>query len=184
MKGLIFTEFLEMVENRFSPDVVDDIITASRVASGGAYTSVGTYSHSEMLALVENLASVSQTSVPILVKAFGHYLFGRFVKLYPSFFNNMYDAFDFLTLLEHHVHTEVRKLYPDAELPTFTIQPSQDKSTLTMIYRSKRPFAALAEGLIEGCLEYFHEQADISMIDRSGADMTEIEFHITRIDKP
>ena len=45
MKGIVFTEFLEMVEDKFSADMVDDIIDDCDLASGGAYTAVGTYPH-------------------------------------------------------------------------------------------------------------------------------------------
>jgi len=43
MKGIIFTEFLEMVEDRFSPEIADRIIEAADLPSGGAYTAIGTY---------------------------------------------------------------------------------------------------------------------------------------------
>jgi hypothetical protein len=49
MKGMVFTEFLEMVEAKFSADMVDDIISDSDLPNGGAYTSVGTYDHSELV---------------------------------------------------------------------------------------------------------------------------------------
>jgi len=56
MKGVVFTEFLDMVEAKFSADMVDDIIDDAKLASGGAYTAVGTYPHSEMVALGVALA--------------------------------------------------------------------------------------------------------------------------------
>lgn len=40
MKGIVFTEFLEMVESHHSADMVDDIIDAARLVSGGIYTAV------------------------------------------------------------------------------------------------------------------------------------------------
>ena len=52
MKGMVFTEFLEMVESTFSADMVDDIIDDSAPPSGGAYTSVGTYDHQELVGMV------------------------------------------------------------------------------------------------------------------------------------
>ena len=55
MKGIIFTEFLEMVEKEFSAETVDTIIDNSNLESGGSYTSVGTYPHIEMVELVSNL---------------------------------------------------------------------------------------------------------------------------------
>ncbi len=45
MKGVVFTEFIEMVEDQFSADMVDDIIDDAQPPSGGAYTAVGTYDH-------------------------------------------------------------------------------------------------------------------------------------------
>jgi hypothetical protein len=180
MKGLVFTEFMEMVESTFSADMVDDIIDDSELPSGGAYTSVGTYPHSEMVALVQSLSKRTGMSVSALIKAFGQHLFGRFVVLYPTFFAGTPDAFDFLGSIENYVHVEVRKLYPDAQLPTFeTVREGSQK--LTMIYRSQHPFATLAEGLIEGCLEHYKVKAQIEMVDRSAGQGTHVEFHITRI---
>ncbi|MBA1333177.1 heme transporter CcmB, partial [Candidatus Endoriftia persephone str. Guaymas] len=43
MKGIVFSKFIEFVEERFSPEMADDIIESSDLPSGGAYTSVGTY---------------------------------------------------------------------------------------------------------------------------------------------
>ncbi len=42
MKGTVFTEFLEMVENILSPELADLIIEQSDLHSEGAYTSLGT----------------------------------------------------------------------------------------------------------------------------------------------
>ena len=179
MKGLIFTEFLEMVEANFSAEVVDDIIDTAHLASGGAYTTVGTYAHTEILALVENLTLISQQSTDKLVKQFGNHLFKRFVQIYPTFFHNKHTAFDFLNSLENHIHVEVHKLYPDAELPSFDIRHQPNNKKLIMIYHSKRPFAKLAEGLLEGCLNHYNEQAEIKIIDHSHEHTTRVEFHIT-----
>ena len=87
MKGVVFTEFLDMVEQRFSPDMVDDIIEDANLPSGGAYTAVGTYPHDEMVALVVALSARSGAAVPDLLRAFGEYLFGRFVQGYPGHFS-------------------------------------------------------------------------------------------------
>jgi hypothetical protein len=181
MKGLVFTEFLEMVESKFSPAMVDDIIDDADLPSGGAYTAVGTYPHSDMLALVQSLSKETRLPIPALVKIFGQHLFGRFVELYPSFFQDTHNAFDFLDSIENYVHTEVRKLYPDAELPTFDTSRSADDSKLVMVYRSNHPFASLAEGLIEGCLSHFNEKAQVEIVDQSAGRGTQVEFHITRM---
>ncbi len=63
MKGMVFTEFVEMVEQAFGVDVADDIITRSNLPSGGAYTSVGSYGHREVLSMLGALSA--HTNVPL-----------------------------------------------------------------------------------------------------------------------
>ncbi|MBT6440017.1 MAG: hypothetical protein HOK72_09965, partial [Flavobacteriales bacterium] len=52
MKGVVFTEFLELVEKEFGLEIVQRIIDECDLATGGVYTSVGTYSHKEMFKMV------------------------------------------------------------------------------------------------------------------------------------
>jgi hypothetical protein len=160
MKGIVFREFLEMVEEAFGMDVADRIIEESELPSGGAYTSVATYDHHEILTLVGKLHEQTQVPVPDLVRAFGRHLFHRFVALYPGFFVGVPSAFALLQRIDGIIHVEVRKLYPDAELPVFDCEPL-GSDRLVMTYRSRRPFADLAEGLIQGCIEYYKEPITI-----------------------
>lgn len=155
MKGMVFTEFFDMIEQVWSIDMVDKIIADSAVPSGGAYTAVGNYPHEEMVSLVVALSAASNIPVPDLIRTFGKHLFGRFVAGFPHFFEGINDTFTFLSGIETAIHAEVRKLYPDAELPTFDV--SQIGNVLRMTYYSKRHFADLAEGLIHGCIEHFGE---------------------------
>lgn len=158
MKGVVFTEFMEMVEQRFSADMLDDIIEDAQLPSGGAYTAVGTYPHEEMVALVVALSARSGAAVPDLLRAFGEYLFGRFAQGYPGFFKGQNDAFSFLAGIENVIHAEVRKLYPDAELPSFEVEYHDDRR-LEIVYSSGRHFEDLAEGLILGCITHFGRPA-------------------------
>ena len=179
MKGIVFCEFVEMMEQEFSVELADEIISATTLDSGGAYTTVGTYDHREMLALIHGLSEKTGTSVPDLIQAFGHYLFGRFVVLYPKFFEAVDGAFSFLDRIEEHVHVEVLKLYPDAELPTFeTSRPDDD--TMIMVYRSKRPFADLAHGLIGGCIAHYDEPIDVHMENIANDSRTQVRFTLKR----
>jgi hypothetical protein len=179
MKGVVFSEFVEMVEDVYSPELADEIIEESRLPSGGAYTAVGTYDHAEMLTLIAKLSEKTGAPEPRLVKDFGSFLFGRFVALYPSFFEGVDGTFAFLARIEDHVHSEVRKLYHDAELPTFiTHQPGPD--ALVMVYKSKRPFADLALGLIQGCIAYYGETIDVEQQNLSGDERTHVRFILTR----
>lgn len=169
MKGVVFTEFLEMVEHKFSAEMVDDIIDDAQLASGGAYTSVGTYPHQEMVALVVALSQRTAISVADLLRVFGEYLFGRFVIVYPSFFVESHDAFAFLAGIDRIIHAEVRKLYPDAELPRFVVE-QHEADRLVLLYDSGRHFEDLAEGLMRGCLNHFGGQINLEreMVGQDG----------------
>jgi hypothetical protein len=182
MKGLVFTEFMEMVEATWSLDMVDSIIHRAQPASGGAYTSVGTYPHHEMIALVSALSAETRTPAPDLVRAFGNYLFGRFVVAYPRFFEGIPDSFRFLGGIEDIIHAEVRKLYPDAELPTFEVEfaPGHAGDTLTLTYFSEHPFADLAHGLIEGCIAHFGETVTLRRETAPALPGAQARFILTR----
>ncbi len=161
MKGIVFTEFIEMVEQQFGYELIDDLLTETDLPSGGAYTAIGTYSHHEIVALVVGLSKKLNTPVPAILHLFGEHLFKAFVKNYGHFFSHTTDVFDFLESIENYIHVEVRKLYPDAELPRFATKKIGDH-TLEMIYQSERSMGDLAEGLIAACLEHFKEKATIS----------------------
>ncbi len=46
MKGIVFTELIDMVEATFGEDMMDDVFDDCDLESGGAYTAVGTYDQS------------------------------------------------------------------------------------------------------------------------------------------
>lgn len=176
MKGIVFTEFLELVETKFGLEVVDQIIEAADLPSGGAYTTVGTYDHQELLGLVVALSE--QTDVPVsnLVHAFGKHLFGQFVAAYPFMVEHIHSTAVFIENVEGLIHVEVRKLYPDALLPTVEFKRIDDNNA-EVRYRSERPFADLAIGLIEACAEHFGEEMTLERTDGTGQP-NDATFHL------
>ncbi len=154
MKGIVFTEFLDFVERQSGYDTVDAILEIANPASGGAYTAVGNYPYIEMAALVSAYSKMSGRPVADLLETFGKNLFARFSEIYPAFFKNCNDPLDFMETIEVRIHTEVLKLYPDAELPTIHAS-RQSEDVLSINYRSCRPLGHLCLGLLKGCGDYF-----------------------------
>ncbi|WP_020591396.1 heme NO-binding domain-containing protein [Kiloniella laminariae] len=175
MKGIVFTEFLEMVDGRFGEEFCDRLIEVADLPSGGSYTAVGTYDFNEMITLVEVLSRETGKERAALMKLFGEYLFASFGKRYPVFFAEKTSCFAFLTKINDVIHPEVHKLYPDAELPHFS-HDWPDENSFELLYRSSRPFAALAEGLIAGAIVYFGEKITLSVEDLSAGQGTEARF--------
>lgn len=179
MKGIVFTEFNDMVESEFSPDMLDEIISECNLASAGAYTSVGTYDHNELVQMVDKLSQKSGIAVTDLVFAFGEHLAARFVVLFPSFFAEVDNVFDFMKSLDQHIHVEVKKLYPDADLPQFSFNDS-NPSNLIMEYQSQRGFAHLAHGLMCGVIKHYNEPITVKTEPISGT--THCLFHLIKHD--
>lgn len=162
MKGIVFTKFIEMVEERFSADSAEDMIEACQLPSGGAYTSVGTYDHNEMVALLVQLSKMTGETVPNLLRSYGNFLFGEFARLYTVFFDGVESSLTFAAQIDEVIHVEVLKLYPDAQLPKFeTLARSDDM--LKIVYRSDRHLGDLAEGLLEACIAHFGEQGSVRL---------------------
>ncbi|GAB3964756.1 heme NO-binding domain-containing protein [Spirosoma terrae] len=161
MKGIVFTEFLEMVESKFGYTLVDQLLLESNLPSGGVYTAIGTYDHHEMITLVDKLSQQTQIPVPALLRAYGQYLFVTFTKAYGSLLKQSDSAFSLLSSIQHYIHVEVRKIYPDAELPHFVVEQPEENH-LRMYYQSERKLADFAHGLIDGCLAHFGEKATVT----------------------
>lgn len=178
MKGIVFTEFLEMVESKYSADLVDELLEECDLPSGGIYTSVGTYDHGEMISLLTELGKHTGLDNQALLRGFGEYLFSRFSALYPEFFGATDHALTFLSRVDDYIHVEIRKLYPDAELPEFECEAPRS-GELWMTYRSERPFASLAEGLIRGCIDHYGQSVQVAVEDLSGGRQTSVRFVLT-----
>jgi len=178
MKGIIFTEFLEMVESKFGLEIVDDIIDQADLPSEGVYTSVGTYEFNEMVSLISQLSSKVNVSADDLLYTFGLYLFDSLGKAHPEVIQSYNSPLGLLYSIEDHIHVHVKKLYPDAELPSFKILEKTDTS-ISMIYTSSRGLYKLAHGLMQKSFEHFNKSAEVS-IELLKEDGTEVKFDIVQ----
>ncbi len=153
MKGIILSEFVEFIEENLGEDAAQDIIDVSGVESGGAYSRVGLYDYQELLQLLTQ--TIEHTSKPAddLLQQFSDHLFMVFKRDYGGFFDGVGSAAEMLIQIDDHIHVEVKKLYPDAELPRFDYV--KDDHHLTLDYVSPRPLAVVAKALVSACLKFF-----------------------------
>jgi len=179
MKGIVFTEFLEMVEEKYGLSMVDNIIQSSNLSTKGAYTSVGTYAFSEMLELIQNLSLKTEITTDDLLLLYGKYFFSLLEKNYPYFFSMYNDPITMLASVENHIHVEVLKIYPDAELPNFEVVERKERA-LVMVYKSSRAMHHFGLGLMHKTFEHFNTKATIAL-EKIRQDGTEVKFIITRI---
>lgn len=178
VKGIVFTELLNMVEQQYGYELVDDLLCTTELPSGGNYTAVGTYPAQEMVSLVVGLSQHTDVPVPDLLRHFGRYLFQGFLKSYRHLIVAAPESFTFLESVHNYIHVEVKKLYPDAELPSFDVE-RLDEKTLQMTYMSSRRMADLAYGLIEGAMMHYGDKATITKQALS-EDGSKVQFVIVK----
>lgn len=178
MKGIIFTEFLELVEQKFGLTMVDKIINQSNLESNGIYTAVGTYEFSEMLQLISHLSKNTDISVDDLLMVYAEHLFSVLIKSHPDLVNHYTDPMDLLASIENHIHVEVQKIYPDAQLPTFDLEErTQDK--MVMVYKSDKALYMLGKGLMLETFKLFKIPATIEF-EKLNDEGTEVRFFINK----
>lgn len=176
---MVFTEFIEFVEDKFGFEVSNEIIISSDLESGGIYTAVGTYDFQELVNLVTNLNRLTEIPINALLETFGDHLFYRFVEMYPQFMDNNISFFKFISQIDKYIHVEVLKLYPDAQLPIINVNSYQD-DCIKLIYKSNRKMSFFALGLLKAASDYFKTPVHIEMefIKEDGA---EVQFILRKI---
>jgi hypothetical protein len=160
MKGLVFTELFRHVEALHGANMVDDIIEAAQLPHDGGYTSIGSYPFQEAVALLVALTQATGKSLPDTLDGFGTHCFERWVNYAPHFFTQQRGLFDILEGIDDFHETEVRKLYPDAELPSFLSERRTERQ-LVLGYYSCKPLSALAVGVIKGAAAHVNQPVHI-----------------------
>ena len=178
MKGIVFTEFLDLVEDKFGLEMVDKIIINTNLKSEGVYTSIGTYSFSEMLQLLQHLSKYTDISIDNLLLIYGEHFFSVIENSYPGLLATYKDPIEMLSSIENHIHVEVLKIYPDAELPTFLVEEKSEIS-LIMVYKSSRAMHHFGLGLMNKTFEHFNTTATIQL-EKIKEDGTEVRFTVIK----
>ena len=160
MQGSIFTSFSEMVIEKMGMSVWNELLEKVNPSSEGVYTNGMQYDDSEILAYVGELSTITQVDAPTLVRTFGEYLFIHLFNSSPAKVSHIDNLKDFLTCIDGVIHKEVKRVYPDAYLPSFKYDETPE-GDLVMFYKSKRKLCHLSEGLITGAANHFKQSISI-----------------------
>lgn len=168
MRGIIFRTYLNFIQDNFGYATIDEILLKNTYPNKGGFSAAGNYKSSYLVSLVSNSKYLFGNSADNVLKAFGKYAFkfllNRFKATYEGSKTPLHveNAFDFLDNLNIIHFDELHKLYPDAKFPKFDIQ-RDGVNKIVIDYSSHRNLPYLVYGLIEGCLEYFSENASLTM---------------------
>ena len=157
MKGIAFTLLNELVETQFGMKAWEDVL--KETGDDGIFTAAGSYSDSRIFNLVGGLSKQTGIAADHLIRTFGQFMFGGFVRHYPQFFEGETSPKELLKSVDGIIHVEVKKLFPEAVLPKFDYE-DPGEGRLVMIYRSERKLCSLAEGLFNGAAKHFGTAID------------------------
>jgi len=181
MKGEIFVEFINLVEDQFGLATADAILSDPELPSGGSYSRVATYSHEEMVRLVLSLSSKTGVDAISLQMVFGRFLFGRLLNAHPTYVAPYAGCFELMHAIHGVIHTQVRTLYPDADLPKIIVT-DEPGGSLLLNYTSERGLGHVCHGLIEGCIEHFNEPIQVERLDQADEALVfNASFRLTRL---
>jgi hypothetical protein len=158
MKGIIFNLVEEVVTESYGEDTWDSLLDAAEL--DGSYTSLGSYPDADLFALVGAASTALGVPPEQVVRTLGEGAIPLLAERFPEFFQPHPGTRPFLLTLNDIIHAEVRKLYPDADLPEFEFD-SSGEDELTLTYRSARQLCALAEGFIVGTARHYGESVAI-----------------------
>ncbi|HVF20524.1 MAG TPA: heme NO-binding domain-containing protein [Mycobacteriales bacterium] len=162
MKGIIFNLLETVVTRDLGEDTWDALLEATGLT--GAYTSVGTYPHEELLALVGAASAATGRPADELVRWFGRESIPLLYDRYAVFFDTHTTTRGFLLTLNDVIHPEVRKLFPGAYAPSFIVS-GEDDAGLLLAYESHRGLCAFGEGLILGTADHYDEQVEVDQTE-------------------
>lgn len=157
MKGILFNVVEDVVTEAASADAWDDVLDAAGVA--GSYTSLGTYPDADLVAIVQAAAEHTGLSVDDTLRLAGRLGFKYLAGRNPELIEGLTGWRELISALDDIIHPEVRKVYPDSEVPGFaTVEAG---AALRVTYTSRRGLCALAEGLMEGAGAWFDRRLTV-----------------------
>ncbi|PST94360.1 guanylate cyclase [Photobacterium sp. NCIMB 13483] len=175
MKGIIFTEFITIVEEQFGLEISQKMFDHAN--DTGVYTAVGSYDHRQLIRLIMSLSHITNIPAQQLQQTYGRLVFPTLLKTLPIPDIESDDTFSFIEKVEHHIHIEVKKLYPDVTPPKFVFS-NKTQSTMTMDYHSARCMGHVCMGVLEGCANYFNQSLTIAM-QPMNTSQSHVRFSLT-----
>lgn len=114
----------------------------------------------DLVAAMMALAEAAGTSIPLLLEDFGVFLAPALLRIYAPLVNPLWRTLDVIQHVEEQIHTVVRLRERDAHPPYLAARRSSPTEA-EIVYTSPRRLCALAEGIVRGLAEHFHEKITV-----------------------
>jgi hypothetical protein len=179
MKGIFFTEFLEMAEREYGSPTVEKLISSLDAGYHGVFNADTDYSFNHFYELILLLSQQVMLSPSDIAKNFGEYLFSRMVILYRPQFAGNSDIFRFLEQIDYFIHVKLHEKFPHNGIRDFKTE-RLNETTFKVSFQSRRELIDLAIGLFMGCQKFFNEDLVLYTETRAEQDKDMVCFTLSK----
>ena len=159
MKGVVFNLLEVLVRREFGDEEWPRVARDAEVDS--SFTEAGNYPDASLRRLIVEVGKRARKTPGEALQWFGRHSMPLLHTMYPGFFDKQNSARDFVLTLNDIIHPEVRRLYPDADVPWFDFDTRCGPNELILGYQSPRKLCLLAHGFVEGAADYYGETVDV-----------------------
>lgn len=154
MKGVIFNIAEKFVETKYGNDALEALYNEANFSTKDPFIGPLTYPDADMLEMVRAGCKLLKLTPDELLYNLGVFAFSGLAERHPVFLKDIDHPKEFLKTVENVIHIEVKKLYEDADLPTFQYEEPHPNE-LIITYFSKRKLYSFMSGLIEGVAQHY-----------------------------
>lgn len=171
MKGTIFILFEDFLLGQLGDDGLDDVLAGSGPAGAVPFVGPGSYPAEHLLDLVAAASAELDWTQDEVLRRFGRHAFPALARTIPGLLDQMSGPRQFLEQLEGLVHTEVRKLDPDAQPARFTVL-AVSGDELLLEYESPYGLFPLVSGFLDGIGDWYSSPLDHRLVSTQGSNGT------------
>ena len=171
MKGVIFKLLGEFVESTYGPDAFDELLERTELETREPFVGPGNYPPGDLLALVGTAVETHGIAVEDLLSGFGRFAFPSLARSVPTLLEGLDTPHAFLANLESVIHTEVRKLDPEASPARFSVT---ELGPTEMLLHYESPFGLfpLVGGFLDGIGDWYGVPVEHELIETEGTNGT------------
>lgn len=177
MRGVVVVGLEDYVQNTYSLATWQAILESTG-HEDLIITVSDFYPDEAAIAIVAAAAEATDTDLAVFIEDFGKYLFGTLKQYYDFVIAGMDSLDQLLHSLEEVIHPQVKKMHPDAVVPSFRVENKHNG--WLVYYKSQRQLYPLAIGLIYGAADHFNESIHIEYANSMMDGHEEYEFHVKR----
>lgn len=171
MKGSIFQLFEKFVCDRFGADAYEHILDRAHLATVDPFIGPGTYPAEDLVAMIDATSAESGATVEATVRAFGRFAFPHLAASVPHAMAAVEHPRELLEQLDGVIHTEVRKVEPEARPPRVLVEHLDDRTSI-LHYRSPLRMLPMVQGLLDGVGDWYGEPFDHELLQADGDSAT------------